>query len=243
MIKKGFFVSILLVTCFIVYPAANAESPRNISYIAIGDSLTAGYGSTEHNYLRINGFVPQFVSYLRKTHEVTVENYGIPGISSIGLLTYLQTDIGLQNRLKEADIITLSIGGNDFLQTIRAMSNVEERELKQRALLLEQTYDTLYAFLRDLNKEAQIYLIGLYNPYPANHPLREPGIKYAEAFNEQLEKHSKKENTFLINPLQAFLNKETTYTHIKEDDIHPTDEGYTIIVKELIKQYEAHNQE
>ena len=239
MLKKWSLVVLLLVSSFLIYPPVTAESPGEITYIAIGDSLTAGLGSSEENYLRIHGFVPQFTKYLREDNNVTVENYGIPGLSSTGLLALLTADEALQNRLKTAGVISVSIGGNDFLQTIRSVPEGEdESALNLRMEVLKRTYQETYKLLRELNPDATIMLIGLYNPYPEGHELTDLGAKYAPLFNGFIEEYSDESNTLVIDPYDAFEGKSLEWTHIAKDDIHPNDKGYTEIVKLMKTAFE-----
>ncbi|MGD6775913.1 SGNH/GDSL hydrolase family protein [Sutcliffiella horikoshii] len=239
MLKKWILVVMLIVSSFLIYPPATAESPGEITYIAIGDSLTAGLGSSEENYLRIHGFVPQFTKYLREKNNVTVENYGIPGLSSTGLLALLNADEALQNRLKTAGVISVSIGGNDFLQTIRSVPESEdETALNVRMEILKRTYQETYKLLRELNPDATIILLGLYNPYPEGHELTDLGAKYAPLFNGFIEEYGDESNTLVIDPYEAFEGKALEWTHIAKDDIHPNDRGYTEITQLIRKAYE-----
>ncbi len=239
MLKKWSLVIMLLVSSFLFYPPAIAESPKHITYIAIGDSLTAGLGSSEENHLRIHGFVPQFTKYLRDEHNVIVENYGIPGLSSTGLLALLTADEALQNRLKTAGVISVSIGGNDFLQTIRSVPESEdESALNLRMEILKRTYQETYKLLRDLNPDATIILLGLYNPYPKDHELTELGAKYAPLFNGFIEEYADDEKTLVIDPYEAFNGKALEWTHIAKEDIHPNDEGYAEITRLMKAAYE-----
>ncbi|TYS65714.1 hypothetical protein FZC76_17655 [Sutcliffiella horikoshii] len=239
LLKKWVFVVILVVSSFVIYPPATAESPGDITYIAIGDSLTAGLGSSEENYLRIHGFVPQFTKYLRGENNVSVENYGIPGLSSTGLLALLTADEALQNRLKTAGIISVSIGGNDFLQTIRSVPEDEdEAALNVRLEILKRTYQETYKLLRQLNPDATIILLGLYNPYPESHEWTDLGAKYAPLFNGFIEEYGDEPKTLVIDPYEAFKGKALEWTHIAEDDIHPNDKGYSEIVNLIKIAYE-----
>lgn len=239
LLKKWILVITLLVSSFLIYPPVTAESPGEITYIAIGDSLTAGLGSSEENYLRIHGFVPQFTKYLREKNNVTVENYGIPGLSSTGLLALLNADEALQNRLRTAGVISVSIGGNDFLQTIRSVPESEdEAALNLRMEILKRTYQETYKLLRELNPDATIILLGLYNPYPEGHELTELGAKYAPLFNGFIEEYREESNTLVIDPYGAFEGKALEWTHISEEDIHPNDKGYSEIVRLMKNAYQ-----
>jgi lysophospholipase L1-like esterase len=239
MLRKWSLVVVLLISSIPAYPPVIAESPKEITYIAIGDSLTAGLGSSEENHLRIHGFVPQFTKFLRAENKVTVENYGIPGLSSTGLLALLGADEALQNRLKTSDVISVSIGGNDFLQTIRAVPDGEEDEqaLQIKMEILKRTYEEIYSTLRRLNSDAVLILMGVYNPYPAGHELHKLGEEYAPMFNSMLNKYAAEDGTLIVDLFEAFTGRALEFTHIDKNDIHPNDKGYGEIVRMMKEVY------
>ncbi|MDX5474642.1 MAG: GDSL-type esterase/lipase family protein [Bacillaceae bacterium] len=235
--KYWVIILFLLFANLFLFPPAKAESPNAITYIALGDSLSAGYGSSEVDFLRINGFVPRFVQYLRDDNLVHVENHSVPGLSSAGLQFMLETDLGLQNRLKDADIITLSIGGNDFLNTVRANPNIGDVALSLRMASLEENYRSIINRIKELNSDAIVILLGLYNPYYENHELKANGDTFAPIFNDFIDTFEDS-RTIVINPFEQFVGREKQLTHIEEDDIHPNDEGYFVICKLLVEKYE-----
>ena len=168
-----------------------------------------------------------------------MENYGIPGLSSTGLLALLNADEALQNRLKTAGVISVSIGGNDFLQTIRSVPEGEdETALNLRIEILKRTYQETYKLLRELNPDATIILLGLYNPYPEGHELTDLGAKYAPLFNGFIEEYGDESKTLVIDPYDTFEGKALEWTHIEKEDIHPNDRGYLEIVRLMKAAYE-----
>ncbi|QFT88382.1 Spore germination lipase LipC [Bacillus sp. THAF10] len=240
MLKKFSLFFVLLFASSLSYAPVIAESPKELTYLAIGDSLTAGLGSSEENYLRIHGFVPQFTKFLREENNVKVENYGIPGLTSSGLLAFLSGDEAVRNRLKTADIITVSIGGNDLLQALDA--DFEEQSLDLRLEILNRTYKELFNMLQEINPNATLILLGLYNPYPEDHKFHELAEEYAPQFNTMVKDYaedtkSRKGKTLVVDPFEAFLGKAQEWTHIKKDDIHPNDKGYTEIVRLMKNAY------
>jgi lysophospholipase L1-like esterase len=152
------------------------------------------------------------------------------------LLALLQADEALRNRLKTANIVSVSIGGNDFLQTIRAFPNSDDEELKLRMQILHGSIEEIHTLLKQLNPDATIMLIGLYNPYPSGHDLHELGTEYTPKYNEMLEKFTTG-TTMVINPYDVFNTRESELTHINEGDIHPTNQGYNEIVDLMKKTY------
>lgn len=87
--------------------AAENAAPKII--VALGDSLTAGYGLAPGD-----GFVPQLQAALsRAGHKVTLKNAGVSGDTSTGGLARLDWAVG-----PDTDAVILELGANDMLRGI-----------------------------------------------------------------------------------------------------------------------------
>lgn len=211
------------------------EEKTPLTYIALGDSLTAGLGASEVNYLRMNAFVPQLTKQLRLHREIYVENHGIPGITSSQLQIYLQQGAGVQEKLKEADLITLTIGGNDLLRLVRT-NNLQAEIIQSTIQQYGQELQGIFQTIRQQNKTVPIYVMDLYSPYEAGHPLHEIGQATISIYNKELAKQvSAFSNIHIVSVYSDFLGKGNTLTHIAKNDIHPNDSGYRVIHQAFAK--------
>lgn len=112
------------------------------------------------------GYVGNVIDDLheRKIKDIHLENLGVNGLTSNGLLEIVsQPDV--EEQIKQAKLILLTIGGNDLFQSGQTLINVNREEID----LLEQAYleniKQIFTQIRALNIEAPIYLSGLYNPF------------------------------------------------------------------------------
>jgi acyl-CoA thioesterase-1 len=79
-----------------------------VTIVALGDSLTAGYGLADQN----DGLVPQLESWLKaKGADVVVQNAGVSGDTTAGGLSRIGWALG-----PEADALIVTLGGNDLLR-------------------------------------------------------------------------------------------------------------------------------
>jgi acyl-CoA thioesterase-1 len=84
-----------------------AAGPQRL--VALGDSLTAGYGLTE-----TEGFVPQLQAWLAaQGQDVIVINAGVSGDTTAGGLSRLDWTLA-----DPADAMIVTLGGNDLLRGI-----------------------------------------------------------------------------------------------------------------------------
>lgn len=86
-------------------PTVAAAEPAQV--VALGDSLTAGYGLAEGE-----GFVPQLQAWLAANgSKAVVQNAGVSGDTTAGGLARLDWALA-----PEADALIVTLGGNDMLR-------------------------------------------------------------------------------------------------------------------------------
>lgn len=82
---------------------------QEVTILALGDSLTAGYGLRQDA-----GLVPQMQDWLdARGQDVTVINAGVSGDTTAGGLARLEWSL-----TPEVDAVIVALGGNDFLRGI-----------------------------------------------------------------------------------------------------------------------------
>lgn len=116
---SGSNLALRLAFLFLALPgaAAHAEQPwtfsNNTRYIALGDSLAAGYGANPTT----QGYA--YLLYQKGTYDQTANtifaNAAVPGATSADVLAY-QIPPAI-NRFRP-DVVTLSVGGNDALSIL-----------------------------------------------------------------------------------------------------------------------------
>lgn len=129
----------LLLALFAALPL-RAEEP--VRLVAIGDSLTAGYGLAQDE-----GFVPELARWLEANDAPPVElvNMGVSGDTSAGGRARLDWVLG-----DGADAVILALGGNDLL----------------RGVAPEETRANLDAMLAALAaRDLPVLLIGIEAPH------------------------------------------------------------------------------
>lgn len=116
------------------------EQTKTIKIVALGDSLTAGYGLPAGA-----GFVPQLEAALIKSGlKVKVSNAGVSGDTTAGGLSRVEWSVP-----ETADGVLLALGGNDAL----------------RALPPQKTEDNLNKIINKLTARGQkVMLIGMLAP-------------------------------------------------------------------------------
>lgn len=103
------------------YTPANAVKSTP-TYVALGDSITTGYGleNFNNNDVSNKASAKSFVNKLGKRLGANTINLGVEGLDSTGLLSTVanpatEEQKAVAENIKKADVITVSIGGNNLL--------------------------------------------------------------------------------------------------------------------------------
>ncbi|HEL0096134.1 TPA: SGNH/GDSL hydrolase family protein [Streptococcus equi subsp. zooepidemicus] len=139
----------------------------SLNYIAIGDSLTEGVGDLTNQ----GGFVPLLSGDLGDYFNATVntENYGVSGNTSQQILTRMTENKEITEQLKKANLMTLTVGGNDVLAVIRKnLANLKVSNFKKPARQYQERLRKILDLARKDNQDLPIFVLGIYNPFYLN---------------------------------------------------------------------------
>jgi acyl-CoA thioesterase-1 len=194
-----FFVSLSILAL-----PAQAEP---VTLVALGDSLTAGYGLPPDQ-----GLVPQLQSWLAaQGTEVTVVNAGVSGDTTAGGLSRLDWSL-----TPETDALMVTLGGNDML----------------RGLPPEEARANLSAILEGAkSKGLPVFLVGMEAPgnYGAEYKAAFDAIyaDLAAEFGATLYPF------FFQGMTEGNSDPAAMRPFMLEDGIHPNAEGVAKIVADL----------
>lgn len=146
-----------------------AQEATPFHYVAIGDSLTEGVGDTTNQ----GGFVPLLAQSLTDTYDyqVTDSNYGVSGNTSKQILQRMQEKTDIQKSLVKADMMTLTVGGNDVMAVIRKnLTSLSVSTFTKPAKSYQKRLRQIIELARAENEDLPIYILGIYNPFYLNFP-------------------------------------------------------------------------
>lgn len=241
--------------------------------VALGDSITAGYepGMTDVN-IKPYGYAERLLEQGWYHGRSTLTNYGILGLTTAGLRNYtgaikdgsVITAEGVQAglpdprieqfvkltpqiaaELKEADLITITIGGNDvsslFLQFKELTDADFQTQLDQRLADYQTNVKAVLENIRAVSPQTTIILADQYQPAPKvalgqmyNRLMTAAG-KFTEAADSVAASVNQEGAKVLVAHVAAkFAGVEGSLTHIigaGQTDFHPTQLGYETIAK------------
>jgi len=202
---------------------SKAGGTKQITITAIGDSLTRGTGDTAGK-----GYAGYVADRLKKKTKkaVLLQNNGIKGLTSSGLLEQLKQP-QIKRELKSADIILLTIGGNDLFAGGEALDHLNTAYIEK----LEKPYlanlKQIYAGIRAVNKTAIVYHVGLYNPFI---DLSEAKTTSAIVRKWNFDSASVASDFPKIIYVPTFdLFEQNVNDYLYSDKFHPNTAGYQLI--------------
>lgn len=206
--------------------------PTDINIVSLGDSLTQGVGDSSES----GGYIPYLVSYLEKNKgikEAEFANHGVRGNRTTDLLKKLQTP-QLISDIQQADVIVITIGGNDIMKVVKdQFTNLTMQDFYLEAQHYEERLEEIFSVIRQHNKEAELYFVGLYNPFGKWISAFQELDKIMDDWNSiSREIVNKDSNAFFIEIDDAFSDSDENLLY-KEDYFHPNDKGYEIIAKRI----------
>jgi len=196
-------------------------------YLALGDSITAGYGVGGSNFATL------YYSYLVNRYPyLRYINYGILGLTTYRLAIMLSSNASLQNMVAQAEVITITIGSNDLLQVAASFLRGGRLEIFRALIEMEKNVNFIGMQIRKLKPTALVKVATIYNPLPAG-----PYYQYtaeAQKIITQANKiivHGAKRYGFHVIPVdKMFRGKE--HLVIGQDYLHPNLAGHQMMATE-----------
>jgi lysophospholipase L1-like esterase len=212
----------LVLSLAMVAPAA-ADLPwqfgNNTRYMALGDSLVAGYGAVPAT----QGYV--YLLYKEGTFDkvtnTLLSNAGVPGVTSRQVLEH-QVPQAIESFLPT--VITLTVGGNDLLRILKgANAGQVLSEFQTNFTLILQN-------LRAALPDARIVVSNLYTI-----PQIPGADQVVPVFNQIVAGVASAFNVPVADVYSAFLGRHGLLLIERPgaapDEVHPTNAGYRVIAR------------
>ncbi len=198
--------------------------------VALGDSLTRGAGDATGG----GGYPERVAAALRKPGlVVSVENLGVDGAETGDLLGKV-SDPEAQRRIAGAQLILMSIGGNDLSHSIRGAALPSETAGDPTAAALTEASLNLRKILslvRKANSSSPIRIIGVYDPFPENFD-RKLAKETLLKWNVALEEASYGVAGARVVPTADLFDERPD--RLSSDRFHPGANGYGEIASRVV---------
>ncbi|WP_286183531.1 SGNH/GDSL hydrolase family protein [Bacillus sp. ISL-55] len=205
--------------------------PKDLHIVAAGDSLTQGVGDSTNT----GGYIPYLAQQLENEKTIknaNFENFGVRGNRTDQLLKRLKNK-NVQSSIEEADLIILTIGGNDLMKVVKEnFSSLKLNHFQVEQKLFAMHLQEIFLAIRNQNQEAPIVLVGLYNPfYNWFADVKEMNLIVDEWNGQSLSIVEQDGNAYFVDIHDIFLNNEENLLYT--DYFHPNDRGYQLIADRI----------
>ena len=235
-----------------------ADQPKQLKLTAVGDSLTYGVSDATNN----GGFVGLTQADLEATgqYQVMTKNYGVSGNTSTQILSRINKQAKIRTDLKQANIITVTAGGNDLMHVLQQhFLSLSEKEITAGSTAFQKHLTTLLTTIREENATAPIYVFGIYNPFYVYFPKMTAMTNSVSAWNQATQKTLQGfQRVYYIDIDKVLSNGETVANKasakealkeatsgdgnpliFSQDHFHPNNAGYAQMTKQLMTKLTA----
>ena len=211
------------------------------SYVALGDSLAFGIqndGTIGKSYA---DYISADLDEENVQHDFT-KQFAIPGAATGDVLDQLKNDPKVKLAVSKADLLTITVGANDFLNVLKShpedlQDPVKVQELMKNAIT---NYSQILGMIRQANPHVQIYIMGYYNSFYALPAEQQQPLKsLLLALNQSIELLANQPGVWYVPTLDAFEGHYSEYLP-NPQNVHPNQDGYKTIASQFFMKIENH---
>lgn len=207
--------------------------PRSIELVGLGDSLTQGVGDE----LKRDGYIgrlQQHFSQYEGIEEVLLTNTAKRGRRSDQLLKMLK-DGEIDHQIRKANIITLTIGGNDIMKVVKKdLFNLKVEAFEKELKKFERNYEHILEEIREINSTAPIIIMGLYNPITIVTNEKSEFDLILNDWNDTIQDAAHSDSNACYVPINRLFMTNTNLVY-HTDFFHPNSKGYQLVIEEIVK--------
>ncbi len=227
---KKRILAVLLSAVLLLGLAGTAAAAERPFYLVLGDSIAFGSGLS-------NPREAVYGKVVADTNGYDYANYAVPGHTTANLLKRMENE-AVRNAIARADIISISIGGNNFLLgnlnalLFDGIVKQDFTKLDEIAAGFYDDLDTIVTTIRAQNATAAIVLQTLYNPQTGY--IGDVYQQGADRLNKALRAYDEAHpGTILIADVGAALTDSDR--DFAEDRIHPSAAGNEKIARVVLQ--------
>ena len=223
--KKVLFILILFFSCYLIY---NKTIDNKKHFLTIGDSLSKGineYGVISYGY---NNYIKDYLLSNNKLREYnntfTSSDYRIKDIIEILKYNEIKNNYSLIRLIKQADIITISLGMNEIYSKLEK----DNSNIYTYIDNMINDYDKILSKVSSFHHD-KVYILGYYNITGKNEDI----FNYA---NYKIKELCNKYHYTYVD-LSNILDNNPKYI-VNKNSFIPNREGYQKISQIIVENLE-----
>lgn len=228
--KKLISLMLALLMTFTLFIPSFASEEEKTKLVVLGDSIAQGYGLKNIKETAYGALISEANGY-------DYVNHAIGGHTTYNLNKRLQEPAVIED-VEAADIIAVSIGGNNFLlggmyeMMANAIFKGDYSKMDAVGADFKENFILAIERIKELNPDATLMIQTLYNP--RSDYLKEPyqyaidiiNTTYTDVLSDNPEAY------VIVDVAAAFAEHDE---YIQRDKIHPNETGHYVIAREYIE--------
>jgi len=221
---------VLALVCALGATAARAAYGTGTKFVVLGDSIPAGEGASEEE--------KAYAELIKTAKGFDLKNFAVGGHDSDDLLKILAENEEAVQAIKDADIINLSIGGNDLLHTnvitlvLRMIFLGDTSAAEEHIANFAVNFAVIIEKIRALNPDALFIVQTLYNCMEGV-PLVGDAYEAAIVMLNQVYRDYLKATPAAYELADVYAVFKGREGLVFRDRIHPSDAGHALIAQVL----------
>ncbi|MBN8207575.1 SGNH/GDSL hydrolase family protein [Bacillus sp. NTK071] len=207
------------------------EVPKNpdLTMVGLGDSLTKGSGDSTGQ-----GYIGRLAANIENEAgtSVLVENFAVHGRRTPKLYKMLKEE-NVEEALADADVIVMSIGGNDLMKVVKEhFLDLQMDDFQKEQTSYVERLNQIMNKIRSINSKAPILFIGLYNPLLENFQSVTEIDQIVQRWNGATQETVEKDDNTTFVPIYELFHSVDENLFF-EDGFHPNDQGYELMARQI----------
>lgn len=204
---------------------SEATSNKVPNILVMGDSIGYGFGDEGNQ-----GIGKRYASLVdpEGLQEIQVTNLSVSG-AEVADLKNLINQGEYVPLISEVNLIIISIGGNDLNRLQFQETSTLEIDYEEKLKAYKDDLQSVIARIRDINPNAQLALVGLYDPY--NNEVQQK-TRLLLNWNYESRQMVYEDSKMVYIPTYELFQYHLD-TYLAFDQFHPSSEGYKAITEVL----------
>lgn len=199
--------------------------------LAIGDSLTQGVGDETNNGGYV-GILDRTINEQKSVVEFT--NLGRSGNRTDQLLVRLE-DSEVIKSIRKADVVLVTIGANDIMRVLKEnITNLTYEPFAEERIYFEERLHSIFDIITEENTDADIYLLGFFNPFKQYFPDIDELETIVGDWNQTGKSLSEQYDRLTFIPMKDIFDYATEDL-FSDDNFHPNLLGYQKMAERVLE--------
>ena len=220
---------------------------QQVDYVALGDSLAHGMNEKGGIGLSYADFIAQA---LKKDGFITsyTKDFAYSGYTTKNVLDDLKVDVekpitgfgyksekaNIRTSIKDAEIVTLTVGANDLLPLLKESleSGINMETIVKTSTEAMTNYAEILTEIKKLNPKVEIYVMGYYNSFPYYDEKVQTQFKtLLGIMNSSIKTTAEKAGAIFV-PTANIVEKDIAGYLPNPENIHLSEAGYQAVANE-----------